>query len=207
MVSLLIGQLALGVGPVIYIWLRPRPRLKRVLDTVVVLSITALVGFEIAPEAIAETGILAVAALAIGAVLPTLLEHLLHRTDAHVLENWTHRMTLAAAIAGLALHGTLDGAGLASADVASSGARTLAIAIIVHRLPVGLSIWWLLRPKFGSGIALVTLGGLVVTTFLGYFAGADLLTSLSSGAISGFQALVAGSLLHVIFFRRHLEHS
>jgi zinc transporter ZupT len=206
MIQLLISQLALGVGPVVYGWLRQRPTLRRVLDALVVSSISALVILEIIPEAISEAGALVLLALAAGVVVPTILEQVLHRAESHTLENWTHRAALIAAISGLALHALLDGAALSTAAAGRSSESMLATAILIHRFPVGLSIWWLLRPRFGKEIATLTLAGMVVATFAGYAAGNELASMMSIEVVAWFQTFVAGSLLHVVFFRRHLEH-
>ena len=47
-------------------------------------------------------------------------------------------------MAGLALHGMLDGVALANAH-----GHATPLAVVLHRLPEGLTLWWLLRPTYG----------------------------------------------------------
>ena len=58
-----------------------------------------------------------------------------------------------------------------------SGDGFLPIGVILHRFPVGLTIWWLLRP-LGAGLAAGVLGILSASTVLGYGVGPELIDYL-----------------------------
>ena len=81
--------------------------------------------------------------------------------------------------------------------------------MVLHRVPVGLTIWLLLRPGRGALVAPGTLGLVAGATVIGFLAGDGLLAGVSHRALAGFQALVAGTLLHVVLHRPHdhEEHS
>ena len=57
------------------------------------------------------------------------------------------------------------------------GHQMLPVAVLLHRLPVGLTIWFLLRPVYGLGAALDVLGVVGVATAVGFF---------TSEAVAGF---------------------
>jgi uncharacterized membrane protein YraQ (UPF0718 family) len=83
----------------------------------------------------------------------------------------------------------------------------LPLAVILHRFPVGLTIWWLLRPANPLWVPLAVLVGLAVSTAVGFFWGGEVTTNLSGQGVAWFQALVAGSLLHVVLHRPHARSS
>ena len=120
------------------------------------------------------------------------------------------RWVLALAILGLALHATLDGAALGAGGHHEHGPvehapRELGatLAILVHRLPVGLLVWWTVRPSLGKKVAIGTLGALAAATVLGYMLSAQI-AHIESGEAAGLvNALLAGGLLHVILGHGH----
>ena len=78
----------------------------------------------------------------------------------------------------------------------------LALAVIAHRLPAGLGVWWLVRNEFGPRIATLVLGLMVLATVVGYEAAAQVADLVSNRTFALFQAFVAGSLLHLAFHRQ-----
>ncbi len=204
MIGLLLSLVALLIAPAIVETLQARPSWQRAVDSAIVLSVTAMVVVEIFPS-VADLGALWILALAAaGLIVPLLIEHGLHRIDLHRLENATHLATLAFALLGLSVHGFLDGAALAGADSHFDiGGFGLTAAIVLHRIPVGLTVWWLLRPNVGRTAAWTALGVIAVSTLGGFSAGMTLLPMFPPGATAGLQGFVAGTLLHVVFFRRH----
>lgn len=74
----------------------------------------------------------------------------------------------------------------------------LALGVILHRIPVGMAIWWTLRPLVGSAVALGTLGLIAFSTAAAYLFGEPVIELLNTGGAAYFQAFVAGTLLHVI---------
>jgi zinc transporter ZupT len=114
-------------------------------------------------------------------------------------EEGVHLATYLVGIAGLLLHAAVDGAVLLSGDAGRGDA--LAWAVVLHRLPAGLAVWWLARIGFGVRIAWLVLGLLALATIGGYEMAAKMLDLVSNDIFAWFQAFVAGSLLHLAFHR------
>ena len=193
---LVLGLLALIVGPLAYNALTRRGELAAMLDGFIFITIGALVSLEALPEAIAAGGVWAWAFLVAGLFGPTLLERLVHQAARQ-----THLATLLIGGFGLLLHATADGAALGAG---SAHNPLLPVAVILHRLPVGLAVWWLLRPSFGPRVAASMLGLMIVGTVLGFAVGPQVVGAVDSSALAWFQAFVAGSILHVVFNKPHL---
>lgn len=195
---LLLTLAALLAGPALYVVARQRPALLAFLDGFVLVSISGLVLIDVLPEAFRAGGYGVIAFVLLGLLGPTLLERVLThaRRKAHLL-------TLALAILGLMLHSLGDGAALSPAD--AEGHSTLALAIAIHSLPVGLAVWWLLFPVFGAWLPALAIAGMCASTALGYGYGVSLNLLLGEEIWAWFQALIAGSILHVVFGRPHLD--
>jgi len=180
-----VGGLALG--PLAFGLLHRYPATQLGIDGFVLVAIVGLVAIGVLPEAFESAGWFAVLAAAAGLLLPLGIEKvraLSHRAS--------HGIVLTVALGALLLHASLDGVGIATAQDAPG----LAAAIALHRLPVSLAVWWLVRPQFGTGWAVGVLGAIGVGTIAGYGLGAQL---VQPGAwIHLVQAFVAGSLLHVL---------
>lgn len=202
MVSLLISLAVLALGPVLHrLALRTRFILP-VLDGFIFVAIGGLVLQHTVVESFHLAGWPVVPVALLGFLGPTIGEKVLHRAAVHV-----HRAALALAMLGLAFHAALDGVALARSSTSEAGIAALALAVILHRVPVSLTIWVLLRPPYGLAAALGTLGIVALSTVAGFFAGGPLLLGDSPGpAVGLFQALVAGSLLHVVVHRSPLRH-
>ncbi len=196
MTLLTLSILALLVGPVIYSSVRRRDTMFSLLDGLIFVSVTGLVLLFILPESFEAGGWATLAFAAVGVFGPTFLEGLSRR-----LARKTHVVALVLGLTGLALHATIDGTAL------SHGHSVLPAAVVLHRLPVGLAIWWLLRPTFGIRAAAWVLGLIAGATLLGFAAGPHLVAGLSGQGVAWFQALVAGTLLHVVFHQPHLQSS
>lgn len=196
-VLLIATLLALLSGPLLYTLARNRPQLHAVLDGFVLVSITGLVLLDALPGALAAGGVWSLAFLLAGLLGPTLLEHLLThaRREAHLA-------ALALAVLGLIIHSLADGAALAPGAQAQD---SLALAVAVHSLPVGLVVWWLMAPVFGAVLPALALAAMALGTFVGFHYGIELGGLIGAEAGAWFQALVAGSILHVVFGRPHLD--
>lgn len=193
MILLLISLAALAIGPLLFrVADRARTWLAA-LDGFVMVAISGLVLVHIIPHSLAEAGTVAVVLAAIGFLGPGLLERVLHRVARE-----THVITLVLALLGLGAHALVDGIALGSGEGHGS---VLAVAVALHRLPVAITIWWLLRPSAGAVTACVTLVGIAVATLAGYFLADTLQIAVHSDWLWWFQAFVAGSLLHVVIHR------
>jgi uncharacterized protein len=150
------------------------------------------------PGTFREGGYWSFAFLLAGLFGPTLLERVFRsaRREAHL-------GALALAVCGLVLHALADGVVLRPTDGAD---LALAAAVVVHSIPVGMAVWWLLAPSFGPGPPLLALAAMGAGTVAGYAYGVSLSAMLGVQAWAWFQSLVAGTILHVIFGRPHLHH-
>ena len=183
----------LAAVPVIYRLCRGRPQALTALDGFVFVSMGGIILIHFLPHALEKGGWYCILFAAIGVGLPTVIERRGHKIGEHF-----HRAALYLGLLGLLVHSMLDGALLASSADESD---LLPLAVILHRLPVGLTVWWLVRWSRGRGTALLLLGALGLLTGLGYFAGAGILDGLEGAGLAWFQSLVAGSLFHVVLHR------
>jgi len=190
-------MLALWSGPVLYGLVRGKPRVQRAMDAVVLAGIALLILLEAGPDMLRAGGLASVAFLLAGLFGPTLLEHLFKpvRHEAHI-------GALVLAFGGLVLHTLADGAVLAAAD--SPADLGLALAIVLHSIPLSAAVWWLLAPPFGARWPSAVLLAMCAGTAAGYGLGVTLEHMLGPQAWAWVQALVAGSILHVILGRPHL---
>lgn len=187
---------AQAAGPVLLWLLGRRPRTIPFLDGFVVAAIPGLIFLHFVPGAVEEGALLVLLAVGVGFILPTVSEKVFR--DAH---GRTDRTALALGVAGLALHAALDGAALTGLE----GRQGLAFgaAIILHRLPVGLAVWWLVASRVGRWQAVVAILVLMGVTVAGWLGGTGLVGLAGTGPMELFQALVGGSLVHVAFHKPH----
>ena len=219
--------LVLLIGPLLCWGFRHDQRMLVVLDGFNFVAIAGLVLFDILPHAFEVAGGWVLLIAAAGLVGPTLLERHVHR-----LGHGAHATAVFLAIVGLCLHALLDGAGLVPVpdgmdpEVPGSDAHGghnehghdghdhghgddghashLPLAVLLHRIPVGLTVWMLLRPGRGRLFAWGTLIMMVACTVGGWTVGKNVVHDLSGGvAMACFQALMAGMLMHVVIHRPH----
>lgn len=189
LVYLIAAIAGLLLGPAIYAALHRRPRPASMLDGFVLVSVVALVILHVVPDAIETLGLWVAPALFAGVVLPIAMER-----ARGLSSDASHAAVLALAFVALLIHTAIDGVGLATAG----GAAGLSLAIAFHRLPVGLAIWWLVRPEFGPRWGWFVLATASLATFAGYGFGDSFAAAASSAAVQFVQVFVAGSLLHVL---------
>lgn len=168
-------------------------------DGFIFVVIGGLVLFHILPESIEQVGLWSLLFVLIGLIGPSLAEHLFHKAAA-----LTHKSTLILGVSGLVLHSLTDGTALI--EDPDFDQLTLIIAVIAHRLPVGLTVWWLLRPHFGKSIALIVLGLMSIGTVIGAIMSEQLLPQISPSVVALIESFIAGSVLHVVFHRPYAEH-
>lgn len=193
---LILSIVALFAGPLMYLWLRRGGRLARAVETTIVVVLVLLVGLLLVPETLETIGWPALALIAVGYLVPGLLEHAL-RGSARTL----HSLSLALALLGLVLHALLDAAGLAGAGQQASA--TLALAIVLHRFGEGLVIWLIVQPGYGTRMAVGVLVLMSAATVLGYFLSEHFLALQGRQAVLVVQALVIGTILHSLVHRGH----
>jgi hypothetical protein len=199
LVFLLATVSALAAGPLLYAAAQRRAGVLAFLDGFVLMSIAGLVVLEVVPGTFSLGGAASIVFLLVGLFGPTLMEHAFHSAQREA-----HIGALALAIIGLVFHALADGAVLAPDN---SGDWALPLAVVLHSVPVGMAVWLLLAPSFGIWPPLLTLLAMAAGTVAGYRYGVSLNVLLGDQAWAWFQSLVAGSILHVIFGRPHLNHS
>jgi hypothetical protein len=192
----LLSTLALLCAPVIYATLDRFQGSRDVLEGFVLITITGIVCLHIVPEAWRLGGTPSLFFLVLGLAFPLLLERVYRRALARA-----HLLVLVLAAASLVVHATLDGIALLPAVAGESVLDNgLALGVILHRLPVGVAVWWVLRPRFGVAVAVAVLLAIVLATGISYFFfGAGLLSG-DLTSLAFFQSFVAGSLVHVALF-------
>ena len=198
LLMLILSVLALVVGPGLFRVFSARQHFFRLMDGFVVVVITGIVILEVLPELIEHHPVAGVLMLMAGFAGPTILEHLFHNAARQV-----HRTALLIGVAGIVAHTFVDGMVLFEAPV--SGGALLGLGIMLHRLPVGITIWWLMEPRYGKKGAWVVLGLMVVGTVVGFFAGASHFMFTSAEGVLWLKAFVAGAILHVVIHRPHVS--
>ena len=122
---------------------------------------------------------------------PYLIGHIFH-----LASKTAHVALLALAALALVLHAVIDGIALMPA---SGGG--LAIAVILHRIPVGMAIWWTFRPGIGDIAAIGAFVLVIAATAATYFFGATFIEMAESQLLALFQAFVAGALVNLVFVK------
>jgi uncharacterized membrane protein YraQ (UPF0718 family) len=198
---LLISLAALIIGPLLCRAAGSMRASLAALDGFVMVAVAGLVVVHIIPHSMAAAGPAAIVLALIGFLGPPFIERTLHRAARQA-----HAAALLLAIIGLIVHAFFDGVSLAVPDIDhGEGVSVLAMAVVVHRLPIAITIWWLLKPSNGATIAIVTLTALGLATIAGYSAGDSLGGHVEARWLGLFQSLIAGSLLHVIIHRPSLS--
>ena len=193
--------LALALAPLLFRFTAGSVNKLSFLEGFIFVSILGLVGLHFIPNHEHGISLFGALALVLGLIGPVILENLLKKACAQI-----HGITLLLALIGLAIHTAVDGAALS--DQIVDGSLYLPFAVVLHRLPVGLTIWWLLEPHFGKRIAWGALIGMCLSTLAGYFSYTPELFHTHSTLVGIVQLFVAGSILHVVIFKFHLtEHA
>lgn len=212
MSMLVASVIALFVGPALVSLLGENRRLEECLDGFVLVAIAGLVVFHLLPDSMALGGSWAIAAAVVGFFIPMLAEHAVLGFGRG---GDCSKLVLNLALSGLAIHAFLDGIALTSA--ANGGAHAghdhgepalgmLSIGVLLHRLPVGLAIWSIVRPGRGAPMAFALLAMISLFTVAGHSLGPESIQAMPMAMFGIFEALVAGSLVHVVFHRPKSVH-
>lgn len=200
MTLLISAVLALLIGPVLAKLFERKPGVNRFLDGFILVTIGGIAIVHLLPEAVVHIGGWALLMVVLGALLPFFAERAFHS-----YERATHSGVLVLALSGIFFHTMLDGIAVSSASASSESGQALALAVILHRLPVGLLIWWALKPLAGVRTIVSVLVLMCVGTIIGFTIGEIEFPFAHSAGLSYFQSLVTGSLLHVLF-HRHIHN-
>ena len=197
MLLLVLSVAALLAGPVFYYQLRRGGLVARTVDHTFALALAALVLVVLMPETLSETGWIGIPLVLFGYAAPVLVERGIHNAA-----RLAHVATLTVAAIGLGLHSVLDGAGLAGAETQIDS--ILPVVIIMHRLTVGMVLWFILEPAFGRRITFSILGFVALGTVIGY----QLVVQsgeFAAGVLTYYlQAVILGTVIHGLIHRNHL---
>lgn len=185
----------LGLGPLLYGAARSQKIYLSALDGFLFAAIGGLVLVDVLPSAVRQSGWGVLGFALVGFLGPSAVERSFRRAARQA-----HRVAMVLGLISLGFHALTDGAALVGGAAVGSH-QALPLAVVLHRIPVGLTIWWLLRPAFGTRVAGGALVLVAASTLLGFQLGGEILSALSTTAFGFFQALVAGSLLHVVVHR------
>ncbi len=179
MLWLVASVAGLFAGPLVLRAVRRARAVVDALDGYVVVGVAGLAVLHLLPHALEAAGWWAALAALLGLLLPMLTERVLAVG---------HGGLVALAVAGLALHTAADGAAIRMGDL------HLGLGVTLHRIPVGLLVWWAVGPRRGAAL----LVGLAGATCLGFALGGVVSTFVAAPALGAFQAFVVGSLMHVV---------
>ncbi len=186
---------ALGTGPLVARAAKARPQMLAFIDGFVLVTIGGLVLLDVMPHALEHRDLWAGLFMLVGFTLPNLAERLFRFGVQQ-----THMAVLLLALVGVAIHSALDGSALAQSEANPSS--LIGYGVVLHQLPVSLMVWWVLsdRPRAVTWFVLLLMA---LTTVVGYFAEPTIFAVLPDRAGVWFEAVVGGSLLHVIAHPAH----
>ncbi|WP_420449067.1 hypothetical protein [Candidatus Palauibacter sp.] len=197
MTAFIAALVAPVAGVFLYIFLHHRPQTMRLIDMIVFVALPLLVAWQIFPHVWFERQITPLIAVIAGGGILYVIEKVSRRLAQH-----TDNLTIILGVASMVLHALLEGGALMPATASAP----FAFAVILHRVAVGLLIWWLLEPRHGVVVAAAGVGAILLATVIGLAAGTELLPEEHT-AIELYQAFVAGSLLHVVFHQGRHDHA
>ena len=196
MLPLISALLAPLAGVLIYVTLHHRARTVRLLDTAVIVALPLLVAVVVVPHAWAERSLVPVGVVALGAGLLALVERL-----SRTLARYTDDATLVFAVLGISVHALVEGSALTA-----GASPAFVLAVVVHRVALGLLIWWLVVPRHGVRLAAAGVAAILAGTVAGYVLGAGVMTGLTFVDSHLLEAFVAGTLLHVVLHQGREDH-
>ena len=136
MIPLAAALAAPVLGAMFYGALHPRPAATRLVDGLVYLAVPILVALQVLPQSWDARELLSLVAVAGGAGLYFVLERVSRALAAHA-----DNVAILVALSGLVLHAFLEGAALVPGRDSDA---FFVYAVVLHRLPIGLVIWWLI---------------------------------------------------------------
>jgi len=212
--AFILSVISLLSGPFLYSCAGRFRHAQQILDGFIFITIAGLVCVHIMPASIEAGGIVAIAFMIVGLAFPIVLEYVFD----HAMKA-AHVTILLLALIGLTVHAAFEGLALLPEMVTHNhdadydhglfqtiSENYLTFGVILHRLPVGMAIWWSIRPHFGLKVALGTFAIIILGTAASYFSGPAILEIVKSAELSYFQAFVAGSLLHVVIMGVSHDH-
>jgi uncharacterized membrane protein YraQ (UPF0718 family) len=204
MVYLLASLLALALGPFLATWARRFRPSTIAVDSFVLVVLGGLVLLHILPHALEATGLWALLIAAAGFFVTGSAERSL-RSGAGA-SRFGRRLFFALALTGLGIHAVIDGMALVGAELPHDHApgethehgSIWALAVLFHRVPFAISLWWIVAPLIGVRTAVLSMAVIAIGTVIGYAVGEAFLATASPSTLGVFEALLCGTLLHVV---------
>lgn len=185
---IILSTVALFFGALLYNITISNIKLRHGLNYTVGLFIIAILVMDVFPESVEHSGALySSIALAIGFIVILYLDNVLSSNKAHKLAIWL-------AALGLSIHAITDG-------IALSDESFLPAAVILHRIPVGAGLWFVLQSKIQT-LAVITI--ISFFTICGFYLGNETLHSLHF-SLGIFQAAMCGILAHVVIHNSYSQ--
>jgi len=184
----LLSTIALLAGPFVYALGRNNKMTERLLDALIIAAIAWIIGVHIVPDAFEVAGWPALVVLVLGMAFPYVLRRIFHLATKAM-----HAALLFIAALALVLHAVIDGIALLPGN-----GEELGIAVILHRLPVGMAIWWTFRPAIGTRAAVAAFALIIGATALAIYFGGPVVALAESRMLALFQVFVAGSLADMV---------
>lgn len=204
---LIFSTCALFLGPVICVAIKKNEKFKLIFNYIVTISILLVVTVDILPEAIEHAGwFLSLASIFAGFKLVTLLDLLVHSKKSHAIATWI-------VVLGFSLHAITDGIAITLAitdGIAITLNDTLLpIAIILHKIPVGAGVWFVLQSREPKPFQAITVLSIIsISTILGFVLGIEVTKSIHDSVSLGmFHALMTGALIHIIIHSNNKIHN
>ncbi len=198
MLFLVAALAAPAIGPALYGGLHAHPKAVRLVDGFVYLAVPLLVVWQIVPFAWEDRSLIVPLVVAAGLLWPNLFERASRALEAH-----TDNLAIIVGLSGLALHALLEGAALGPGGKVG---WAFGLAVILHRIPVSLVIWWLIRPRHGTWAGVAGVATIVLATLVGYLLAAGLGSGQHGSGVEYYQAFVSGTLVHVVFHQGRHDH-
>ncbi len=196
---LFFSLLALLLGPLL-VWIARFQASSTVsLDAFCLVTVSGFALLHLLPESAAQAGWLVLPLALVGFLLPAVAERTLHHGHAGM-----RKTVLFLAVLGITAHATLDGLLLAGdghvVDQVHNGHthELTAWAIILHRIPEGIGIWWIVPRTLGLWPAIGITAVSIAATSFGFGLGETVLDDQSQRGLAMLQSLLVGSLLHVV---------
>lgn len=219
MLALLLSLLVLPFGPLLYGWARRSAASIAFLDGFLLVSLGGVILLHVLPETVAIAGGWTALLFLAGVFLPIAVER-----STRGLASRAYAIAVGLAIAGLIVHSLFDGVAFSlggevdahghahhdhahdhdhahGEESSSIHSHALPLAVVLHRIPESIAIWWLLRPRHGALAAIAAMALLAIGSVVGFSLAETFGGLLESASLAAVQIFAAGLLLHVISHR------
>ena len=162
---LILSLVAISLGPALYQLYTFNRKAIDFVDRIVFLIVGGLVVFHLVPHSFEKIGWVFFPLLFLGASIPAIIEK--GKDDLH---KRVHKTTIVIICIGILMHSFLDGIALIIPCSHQHDADFgLSLAVILHRVPVGLTIWMLAKPIYGFYKTVTIITIMCIITLFGFF--------------------------------------